>query len=93
MTCKEGLKISDKFTCPLLLPKIKEPEKKRDPVKMTAIITAVAGGIIAAIAALCIVGIFPRELLGGTLGIGITVILGLGLLVPSVYVIFKRWND
>ena len=68
-------------------------EKKKDWVKIGAIIAAVVGGAIAALAVLCILKFLPFDLLGGTLGIGITLITGLAILAPAAYILIDRWRN
>jgi hypothetical protein len=58
-----------------------------------AIIAAVVGGLIAGLAALCIQGYFPTALLGGPFGVGATAIVGLAILIPSGYLIYRQWKN
>jgi len=81
------------YSYPLITPKADNKEKKKDWVKIGAIVTAVIGGLIAALAIVCIMGIFPHDLLGGPLGTGITLIAGAALLLPSAYVLYDRWKN
>jgi hypothetical protein len=79
-------------TAPLLPHKPKEEDKK-DWVKTTAIVVAVIGALIAALGFACMKGIFPAELLGGTLGSGITLVAGAVIAVPAGVLIYERWNN
>ena len=59
--------------------------------KKIAIICAVVGLLIAAIGALCFAGIFPVEILGGSIGMIICLIVGATILFPSAYFVWKLW--
>ena len=75
---------------PLLTP-LKNEETPKDWLKIGAIVAAVAGALIAALAVSCIMGIFPLDFVGGKLGAGITLITGAAILLPAALIIYKRW--
>lgn len=75
---------------PLITPKPKE-EKETDWEKIAAIVGAVVGAILVALAMLSLFKFLPVELLGGPLGTGIVLIVGVGILLPAAYILFKKW--
>jgi|GEM_PF-4222029 len=85
--------IVNRYHNPLLPYKGEEKEKPADWLKIGAIAAAIIGGLIAGSAVVCLMGIFPRELLGGTLGVGITLVLGAAILLPAAYVLFDKWQN
>src|ERR1700722_10425028 len=81
---------SDRYH-PLISAKAKQETKKRDWAKSASIVAVVVGGLIAALALLCILGIFPSDLLGPPpLGTGITLVAGATILLPAAYVLYHR---
>lgn len=85
--------ISPLYPYPLITPKGAKEDKEKDWLKIGAIVAAVVGGLIAALAVLCIMGILPHDLLGGTLGTGITLIVGGTILAPAAYILFDKWQN
>ena len=82
----------DRYTAPLLRPKVEKKDPPTDWVKIGAIAAAVIGGLIVALAVACIMDYFPTALLGGPLGTGITLILGAAVLLPAAMVLFEKWQ-
>jgi hypothetical protein len=80
----------NKYLYPLLASK-SSASSSRDWIKISAIVAAIVGALIAGLAVLCYMGIFPVELLGGPLGTGITLIAGSAIALPSAVVVYKRW--
>jgi hypothetical protein len=78
---------------PLITPKTDEEEKKKDWAKIGAIAAAVIGGLIVALGYLCFTGNFPRELLGGSIGCGLTMIVGGAILIPAAFVLFRKFRN
>lgn len=83
----------NRYTAPLLTYKGEKEETPTDWVKIGAIAAAVIGGLIAALAGACIMGVFPQELLGGPLGTGITLIVGASILLPAALVFYDKWKN
>lgn len=83
----------NRHTDPLLPPKkVAKEETPTDWAKIGAIVAAVIGGLLVALGYACIQGLCPRELLGGTLGIGVTLIAGATILLPAAIVLFDKWK-
>jgi hypothetical protein len=77
----------------LPLRKRKEEEPKKNWMKIGAIVAIVIGALIAALAVICFMNIFPKTLLGGPLGTGITFMVGIGIAVPAALVAYKYWHS
>lgn len=82
----------NRYTAPLLRPKVETKDLPTDWVKIGAIAAAVIGGLITALAAACIMDYFPTALLGGPLGTGITLILGAAILLPAAMILLDKWQ-
>lgn len=78
---------------PLLPPPEKKVEKPRDWLKITAIAAAVISGLVIGLGMLCVMGMLPPDLLGGSIGMYATIAAGGLIFIPSVYVVYKRWNN
>lgn len=83
--------ILNRYTQPLFRIQKSTAQEKRDWVKTASIASAAVGGVISALAFLCIQGTFPIGLLGGPLGVGVTLVIGLNILLPSAYVLWVHW--
>jgi len=67
-----------------------EKKKPKDWVKIGSIVAIIVGGLLAALAVLCIMKFLPSNLLGGPIGIGVTLIVGAAILLPAAYVLFNH---
>ena len=82
----------NRYTAPLLRPKVEAQDPPPDWVKIGAIAAAILGGLITALAVSCIMDYFPTALLGGALGTGLTLILGAAILLPAAMVLLDKWQ-
>lgn len=82
-----------RHTDPLTRPKSTTPETPTDWLMIGAIAAAIIGGLIAGLAAACVMGYFPRELLGGPLGTGVTFFAGAAILLPAAMILFEKWYN
>lgn len=82
----------DRYTAPLLRPKVETKDPPTDWVKIGAIAAAIIGGLITGLAIACVMDYFPTALLGGPLGTGLTLILGAAILLPAAMVLLEKWK-
>ena len=80
-------------TYPLLTPKAKEKSSKTDWEWISTIVVAVIGALIAALSVICIMGIFPPELLGGLPWASVTFFIGAAIAAPAGLILFDKWQN
>ncbi len=73
------------------LKKHREADPKKNWKKIGAIAAAVIGALIAGFAILCAMDYLPNYLLGGTAGIGASLIVGAAIAIPSAYFAYQNW--
>lgn len=71
---------------------IRAKKEERDWVMITAIVAAVIGGLLVALAVTTFMKVLPADLLGGGMGSGVTLVAGGAILIPAAFVIFDRWQ-
>lgn len=71
---------------------IRAKKEERDWVMISAIVAAVVGGLLVALAITTFLKVLPPDLLGGGTGSGITLVAGGAILIPAAFVIFDRWQ-